>query len=68
MARPGEDHPHAVLTEDLVVRARQLAHKGLCTPCIMKLLNYTGKRHTLYCAINYYTWKHVREWEHDTTD
>ncbi len=68
MARPGEDHPQAVLNDKLVIEARKLAAKGLCTPCIMKLLNFTGNRHTLYCAINFYTWRHVKEWKDGATD
>jgi len=58
--RRGESHHSATLTESDVKQMRNLKEDyGLCVKCISKL--YGISYPTAWDAINYKTWKHVRD-------
>jgi hypothetical protein len=55
----GARHPSAKLTPALVVRARELAADGVSVPRILKQLDLSVSRFTLYKAIVGITWKEL---------
>lgn len=57
----GSDHHCAKLTVAQVREARWLKEKvGLCQGCIAVLVNAHVHPQTLWAALNYVTWRHVK--------
>lgn len=57
----GEHHHCAKLTEAKVRELRRLVHDvGICSVCAGKIVCPEISSATVYDAVNFYTWKHVR--------
>lgn len=51
---------NARMTKDQVRDLRLLVQRGVCVACAGKLLGLPVKYVTLWDAVNYRTWKHVK--------
>ena len=62
-SKRGTKHHAHKLNEDTVRKARALYRKGLCCSCIAKSLDLDVSYSTVWEAVNYATWIHVRDEE-----
>lgn len=57
----GQSHHAAKLTENAVQELRKLHQSGICIKCAMFFLNLSISYQSAWDAVNYATWKHVRD-------